>query len=192
MLNEYKKLKIDLGSIQYLSIAQRYTELVESVGGIPSIQMNENLKNIILFPEEFKEELTAATLDIYDSYTPLIKKDIGDLTSEEKSTVGWQAEDEEDFLDFKETLSSSPFRFPVHPTKGHLSKLAIIEWFKFMRYSSWDLWSAAAHFAAHLNTIEDGYRYSNNFEIGELLYTLKKVYDFTDLQIETIAGDFDT
>jgi len=187
MLEEYVEHRLDLGSIQYLSIAEKYSKLVDGIEK-PKI----DIQNIIERPNMFRIEMEETFEAFYRLYmalyhTPSFKK----LDTELKDEIGIY--DEDHFEELKEKISTSPFKFPVKPRQDtNLIKIAIMEWFNFLRNSAFDLWSATNYLTSHLDSLDHSYDYSDNENIAEFLYLLREVYKFSDDEIQKIAGDFDT
>jgi hypothetical protein len=186
MLEMYQELRLSLGSSQYYSVALHYENLCTG-----EEQVNLDLKKIMEHPKEFKKEIESFFSAVYRIYTAIrISKRYKDLDPELVDEA--DIYDEDYYNDLKEMLFEDPFKFPIQIKEDTaLIKLAIIEWFKFVRGSAWDLWSAVGNLNRFLETTGD-YDYYDNEKIAEFLYTLKVVYDFTDSQIQNIAGDFDT
>jgi len=188
MLDEYQKLRIDLGSIQYLTVAQMYTNLVNENEKL----LYTDLEDIINDPRAFKKEMGETFQAIYRMYREIqLSKSYKDLDQELIDDADlW---DEEIYEEVKEYISDSSLQFPVNVRENtDMVKLALVEWFAYVRNRAWDLWSAVSYLTGNLDTINQERDYSENENIGRFLYVLREVYGFTDSQIQKIAGDFDT
>jgi hypothetical protein len=187
MLKEYEDLRLDLGSIQYLGAARTYDEIHT---GEDLFKPNPEIKKILKDPSVFKREMLAFFENVYKIYTEVrLAKSLKDIDEELQNAShisDWNYEWA------KEDLHENPLRFPVKVTEDtDLIKLAIIEWFDYVRNQAWDLWSAVNYLYSFLDSTGK-YDYTENTYIGEFLYLLKQVYGFDDAQIQKIAGDFDT
>ncbi len=189
MLSDYKDLRLDLGSIQYLGAAKIYDELHDQ-----EILLNSYLLDVIQDPTKFKKEMKDFFTANYKMYTALVNtKSYKDADPELlEDTNCWDEEVYNDILDY---ISDSMFRFPVGPRLDteDLVKLALTEWFIFAKNRAWDLWTATSYINQFLDSTGSAeIDYSENENIGKFLYTLKRVYNFSDKEIQKLAGDFDT
>ncbi len=193
MLQEYHGANIDLGSIQYLGVAQRYTELKNK-----ERKPYTEIKNIILEPTQFKKQMKQFLTEVQEDFNQIIKEGLYQPEKNEYlyDRVGvWDEYTYNELFDFlTEQDTGSPFNFPVKISEAggdNLIRLALFRWFEYVRNSSWDLWSAVGSLTQHFDNLGE-YDYFENESIAQFLYLLSEVYSFNDEEIQTLAGDFDT
>lgn len=184
---------IQLGSFQYGSIQKRYTIYNED----PSVLPEFYREIVIHYRDEFQAAIRSYMTDIYRKYENTRLKKRKELTPQEHEEFFFDIyTPDEAWERLHSVLKPDPFKFPVKP---HLDKIAIMEYAKYRRNSSWDLWTLCDNLRLgilgnlmHLTTDKNIQLISNSETDAALIYCIKDILDLEDRLIEDAFGDFDT
>jgi len=200
LLEDYKGLRIDLGSYQYVNIADWFTMICKNTTtALPDeyidILESQKKRNIL------KQDTIRLLEKIYEAYTFIKINDIDAIKNSKKEYVEDFKRDydgpffslEEELYRIKNKLSEEPFKFPVNP---RFTKIALLEYVAFRRSESWDLWAMLDHLGTKLNFpitkgeligLEEKSRIH-----ASILFVLKEIFDYDDELISKYFGNFDT
>jgi len=185
----YEEPMFFFGSSQYDNIAKELQMLISGEINLPT-----DYQSVLDNPEQIIKDTTVFLDEIYRLYNNANHKTYEELDDEVKEDfymLDDTLEIEEGMSRIKKMISDEPFKFPV---KGHLTKIALLEFVEHKKNKSWDLWSLLNHLHWNiLNVSPPAESRSSSLQVDAYtLYIIMKVFDYDIILMQKVFGGFDT